>query len=93
MPIRRGCADEAAAISMTGGRRVVRIRGADNALTEISSASSPSPSGDALVVVEAGDLAKTGACANCSRTARQRRRDPCYPDIGRAISKMSCAAR
>src|ERR1700749_2121870 len=51
-------ADEAAAISMVGGRRVVRVRGAGNALTELFEGFLEDPAGDALVVVEAGDLSK-----------------------------------
>lgn len=53
-------ADEAAAISMMGGRRVVRVRGAGNNLTELFEGFLADPPGDALVVVEAGDLSKTG---------------------------------
>src|ERR1700754_2343417 len=51
-------ADEAAAISMMGGRRVVRVRGAGNNLTDLFEQFLDDPLGDALVVVEAGDLAK-----------------------------------
>src|SRR3954471_13057094 len=48
-------ADEAAAISMMGGRRVVRVRGAGNNLTELFEGflAEDTP-GDTLVVVEAG---------------------------------------
>ena len=53
-------ADEAAAISMMGGRRVVRVRGAGNNLAELFETFLADPPGDALVVVEAGDLPKTG---------------------------------
>ena len=62
-------ADEAAAISMMGGRRVVRVRGAGNDLAEsvrvISRRSGQC--GDALVVVEAGDLAKDSGLAQVVR--------------------------
>ena len=51
-------ADEAAAISMMGGRRVVRVRGATNNLTDLLEGFLDDPPGDALVVVEAGDIAK-----------------------------------
>ena len=59
-PIRARLADEAAAISMIGGRRVVRVRGAGNNLTELFEGflESVAHAGDALVVVEAGDLSK-----------------------------------
>ncbi len=51
-------ADEAAAISMLGGRRVVRVTGADNTLAKLFEGFVADPPGDALVVVEAGDLGK-----------------------------------
>ncbi|HEY4264212.1 MAG TPA: hypothetical protein VGM72_02765, partial [Micropepsaceae bacterium] len=52
--------DEASAISMMGGRRVVRVRGAGNNLTDLFEEflESDERPGDALVVVEGGDLAK-----------------------------------
>src|SRR5689334_158422 len=51
--------DEAAAISMLGGRRVIRIRGAGNTVAKHFEKFLDEPPGDALVVVEGGDLAKT----------------------------------
>ncbi|MFL6689163.1 MAG: DNA polymerase III subunit delta, partial [Alphaproteobacteria bacterium] len=54
-------ADEAAAISMLGGRRVVRVRGAGNSLAELFESFLDDPKGDALVVVEAGDLSKNSS--------------------------------
>jgi len=53
-PIRRGWADEAAAISMMGGRRVVRVRGAGNELADLLDSFLDDPKGDALVVIEGG---------------------------------------
>ena len=53
--------DEAAAMSMMGGRRVVRVRGAGNGLAPLLEAFLDDPPGDALVVLEAGDLAKGSA--------------------------------
>src|SRR3569832_325552 len=52
-------ADDAAAISMMGGRRVVRVRGAGNNLADLfEQFLEEDRSGDTLVVVEAGDLSK-----------------------------------
>ena len=53
-------ADEAAAISMMGGRRVVRVRGAGNNLADLFEQflDEAERAGDTLVVVEAGDLSK-----------------------------------
>lgn len=49
-------ADEAAAIAFTGGRRVVRVRGAGDALADAVAAVLDAPLGDALIVLEAGEL-------------------------------------
>jgi DNA polymerase-3 subunit delta len=51
--------DEAAAISMFGGRRVVRVREATEALAGPFETFLASANGDTLVVVEAGELSKT----------------------------------
>src|ERR1700760_33786 len=47
--------DEAAAISMLGGRRGGRVGGAGTALAKLFERFLDEPIGDALVVVEAGD--------------------------------------
>src|SRR5689334_13955283 len=51
--------DEAAALSMIGGRRVVRVRSANNGLAPTFQKFLAAPPGDALIVIEAGDLAKS----------------------------------
>ncbi|WP_419903189.1 DNA polymerase III subunit delta [Kiloniella sp.] len=48
--------DEAAAISMMGGRRVVKIRSAGDALAPLIKEFLQSPVGDALIIFEGGDL-------------------------------------
>ena len=67
-------ADEAAAMSMMGGRRVVRVRGAGNDLAELFESFLDDPKGDALVVIEAGDLAKTSGAAQDVRRPQDRGR-------------------
>jgi DNA polymerase-3 subunit delta len=49
-------ADEAASLSLMGGRRIVRVRDAGDALARHFEALLASPQWDAMVVVEAGDL-------------------------------------
>ncbi len=51
--------DEAAAIAMTGGRRVVRVRGVGDSQTDGFINFLEDPQGDGLIVVEAGELSKT----------------------------------
>ena len=49
-------ADEAAAMALTGGRRVVVVRDAGDSVSSLFQGFLANPMGDALVVVEAGDL-------------------------------------
>jgi DNA polymerase III subunit delta len=78
-------ADEAAAISMLGGRRVVRVRGATNALAKLFEDFLDDPKGDALVVVEAGDLAKGAALRRVFEAAENAAAIPCYADSARNL--------
>lgn len=80
--------DEAAAISMLGGRRVVRVRGAGNGLAKLFEAFLESPTGDALVVVEAGDLAKGSALRRVFEEAEKAAAIPCYADSARDLSDV-----
>jgi hypothetical protein len=68
--------DEAAALSMIGGRRVVRVRSANNGLAPTFQKFLAAPPGDALIVIEAGDLAKSGALRRVFEGAEKRRFDP-----------------
>jgi len=81
-------ADEAAAISMMGGRRVVRVRGAGNDLAELFESFLDDPKGDALVVVEAGDLARTGALRKLFDGHETAVAIQCYPDSARDLSDV-----
>ncbi|MBS0469920.1 MAG: DNA polymerase III subunit delta [Proteobacteria bacterium] len=78
-------ADEAAAISMLGGRRVVRVRGAGNNLAKLFERFLDAPSGDALVVVEGGDLAKSGALPKVFLEAENAAAIACYADTARDL--------
>jgi len=77
--------DEAAAISMLGGRRVVRVRGAGNALAKLFEAFLESPNGDALVVVEGGDLAKGAGLRKVFEEADNAAAIACYADSARDL--------
>ena len=81
-------ADEAAAISMFGGRRVVRVRGAGNDLAELLESFLDDPKGDALVVIEAGDLAKTGALRKLFDGHKSAAALQCYPDSVRDLGDV-----
>ncbi len=79
-------ADEAAAISMLGGRRVVRVRGAGNGLAKLFEGFLDDPKGDALIVVEAGDLNKAAALRKVFESAKNAAAIPCYADTARDLA-------
>ena len=77
--------DEAAAISMLGGRRVVRVRGAGNNLAKLFEAFLEEPAGDALIVLEGGDLAKGTGLRKVFEEADNAAAIACYPDTARGL--------
>jgi len=81
--------DEASALSMRGGRRVVRVRGANNGLAKLfESFLAVPPPGDALVVVEGGDLAKGSALREAFEDAENGAAIPCYADSDAGLSEI-----
>src|SRR5690348_17164356 len=80
--------DEAAAISMLGGRRVVRVRGAGNTLAKLCESFFDDPTGDALVVVEGGDLAKSSALRKTFEQAGNGAAIACYADSARDLGEV-----
>jgi len=81
-------ADEAAAISMMGGRRVVRVRGAGNGLAGLFETFLADPPGDALVVVEAGDLARGTALRKLFEGDEAAAAIACYADTARSLEEL-----
>jgi DNA polymerase-3 subunit delta len=77
--------DETAAISMLGGRRVVRVRSAGNVLAKLFDSFLEEPKGDALVVVEGGDLAKGTGLRKVFEEAENAAAIACYPDTARDL--------
>jgi DNA polymerase-3 subunit delta len=80
--------DEAAAISMLGGRRVIRIRGAGNDLADLLESFLDEHVGDALVVLEAGDLAKNSALRKLFEADANAVAIPCYADSARDLGDV-----
>ncbi len=78
-------ADEAQALSFAGGERVIRVKAAGDAAAK---AAEPLLSGldkghlksNALIVIEAGDLAKTSALRKAFEKAKTAAALPCYAD-------------
>jgi DNA polymerase-3 subunit delta len=81
-------ADEAAALSMLGGRRVVRVRSAGNGLAKVFELFLEDPKGDALVVVEGGDLAKSASLRSVFEEADNAAAIACYADSARDIADV-----
>ncbi len=77
--------DEMAALSMMGGRRVVRLRDVTDTVTEPIRAALKGP-GEALLVVEAPGLGK-GKLRTLLETAPDGAAIGCYPEEGRALSE------
>ena len=81
-------ADEAAAIALTGGRRVVRVRDAVDAMAgalEIFLDDSP---GDALVIVQAGALGARAALRKLFESAANAAAIPCYADDAQSLDRL-----
>ena len=91
-------ADEAAQISLMGGRRVVRVREAGDALAPLFTrflATRRSSASDSLVIVEAGDLPGRSTLRRAFDDAPRGAAIGCYPDSARdlaAVIRDTCAA-
>jgi DNA polymerase-3 subunit delta len=77
--------DEAAAIPMLGGRRVVRVRGAGNSLAKLFEKFLDAPAGDALIVVEGGDLSRGTGLRKVFEGADNAAAIACYGDTARDL--------
>jgi DNA polymerase-3 subunit delta len=80
-------ADEAAALSLVGGRRAVRVRDATDAAAE-SCANMLAAAGEALVVVEAGALPPRSKLRKLFEDAADAAALPCYADDGGALAGL-----
>jgi|SRR5215469_1964297 len=78
--------DEAAQLSLSGGRRVVRVRGAVDALAKLFEEFLDHTPGDALVVAEAGDLTSRSALRRVFEAARGGAAVGCYSDTPRELA-------
>lgn len=72
--------DEAAALSLMGGRRVVRIREAGDSVTGTVESFLSHPVGDAMVLLEGGDLAARSSLRKLFEGADNAAAIPCYAD-------------
>jgi DNA polymerase III subunit delta len=76
-------ADEAAQLSLVAGRRVVRVRDAADAHARLFAGFLGGTQGDALVVVEAGELSGSSSLRRAFEAAPRAAAIGCYPDAPR----------
>ncbi|HIJ38591.1 MAG TPA: DNA polymerase III subunit delta [Rhodospirillaceae bacterium] len=81
-------ADEAAALCMTGGRRVVRVTDAQDAFASVLKAFLSHPLGDALVLVEAGELTPRSPLRQLAEQSELAVALPCYADEGSGLESV-----
>ncbi|MEN2977294.1 DNA polymerase III subunit delta [Tistrella bauzanensis] len=81
-------ADEAAAIAFGGGRRVVRLREGTDTVASALAAFLADPAGDALVVVDAGELGPASKLRKLFESAANAAAIACYGDEGRDLAEV-----
>ncbi len=81
--------DEAAAQSLTGGRRLVRLRGADDSLTAAcATLFEMAPPGDSLIVLEAADLGSRSRLRLAFEAATLGAALPCYMEDEASLRRI-----
>jgi DNA polymerase-3 subunit delta len=80
--------DEAAQIAMIGGRRVVRIRDAVDSIAPAVEGFLDKPTGDALVVIEAGELAARAKLRVLCEGSDSAAAVPCYADDEETVTGL-----
>src|ERR1700690_4564535 len=81
-------ADEAAALSLSGGRRVLRLREVADGHAEALGALLAGPAPASFLVLEAGDLAPRSALRKVFETAGNAAAVACYLDDDEALGKV-----
>lgn len=81
-------ADEAAALAFTGGRRVVVVRDGGDAIAGLFQGFLANPAGDALVVVEGGDLGPRSSLRKLFEGADNAAALASYGDEGASLSQV-----
>jgi DNA polymerase-3 subunit delta len=81
-------ADELAALSLVGGRRVIRIRDAGDSLAALLGSALAESKGDSFLVIEAGDLPARSSLRKLCEAAQNIAVGACYADGGRDIADI-----
>jgi len=85
-PARLG--DEAAALALTGGRRVVRVRDADDKCAEVFAKFLENPVGDSLVIVTSDDLSPRSKLRAAFEESDHGAALPCYADSAETLEAV-----
>lgn len=80
--------DEAGAISMMGGNRLIRIEDAGDKLTTLLKTYLEAPSETALVILEAGELGPRSSLRKLCESAKNAAAVPCYVEDERDLSRL-----
>ncbi|MCE7886507.1 MAG: DNA polymerase III subunit delta [Alphaproteobacteria bacterium PRO2] len=81
-------ADEAGAISMMGGDRVIRVEEAADKLTPLIKSYLANPSPSSLVILEAGELTTKSSLRRLCETAANAAAMPCYVEEERDLARL-----
>ena len=81
-------ADEANTIGLFGGRRAIRVSPTSKPLLAAVEPLMATPSQDALVIVEAGDLQRTNPLRTACEKAKTALAVPCYGDAARDLGSI-----
>lgn len=78
--------DEASALSMMGGARLIRVEGADDKITPLVKAYLEAPSAQNLVILEAGELGARSTLRALAEKAKNAAAIPCYVEDERDLT-------
>ncbi len=80
--------DEANAISMMGGGRLIRVEGASDKLTNYIKAYLETPNDQALIILEAGELGPRSSLRKLCEKENNAAAVPCYVEDERDLSRL-----
>ncbi len=80
--------DEAGAISMMGGDRLIRIEDAGDKITQLIKNYLETPSESALIILEAGELSPRSSLRKLCESAKNAAAVPCYVEDERDLSRL-----
>lgn len=81
-------ADEAMALSLTGGRRAIRVEDADDDIADALKSVLADAGSDSLIVLEAEELPGRSALRKLCETAERAAALPCYRDEGPGLTSL-----